>query len=664
MRALVRTIGLLLLLVGLASAWQQPEARGHRNLIIFVADGLRRGSVNAKDTPALWQLRTEGVDFRNSYSLFPTFTTANASAIATGHGLGDTGDFSNAIWVGHATYDTGNYDLAPGTPVPFIENDRALGDLDDHFGGNYLGEETLLALARAAGYNTAVIGKLGPAAIQDARAVAPVNRQMPPAPEAIVIDDATGTPAGLALSSPVREQFLEANLPPEAPARTNGFALTSRYANSYSGDRTHPGTLAPNTLQQQWMADVLTRVVLPIFDRQEKPFAVVYWSRDPDASQHGEGDSLHALSPGINGDTAIAGIRNADRNLRQILDWLNAHPRIKRNTDILVTSDHGFATVSRREIDAARHPSTAESAQHFYLDADGKVDVQKGDLPPGCVAIDLAVALQTKLWDPDRRGSATSRFPFREVRIGALDSATGKTAGPADWERPSSGNGLLGPKIDQADGSDATAIVAANGGSDLVYVPSGKPEIVQKIVDALLRLDYVGAIFVDDKYPSIGGTLPLSAINLVGATRLPRPAIVVALKSFYLESDNLQSGIQISDTSLQEGQGMHGGFGRDQTYNNMAAFGPDFKRAYVDNSPFSNADIVPTVAHVLGLELKPVGKLTGRVAREVFLGGNTPPLPVMKTDTSSPAQGKRTVLNYQEFDGVRYVHSADLQPVK
>ena len=34
------------------------------------------------------------------HSLFPTFTMANASGMATGHYLGDTGDFSNTIYTG------------------------------------------------------------------------------------------------------------------------------------------------------------------------------------------------------------------------------------------------------------------------------------------------------------------------------------------------------------------------------------------------------------------------------------------------------------------------------------------------------------------------------------------------------------------------------------
>src|SRR5689334_13479598 len=81
----------------LATAQVPAPVRRH-NVIIFVADGLRRDSVNSTDTPSLWRVRKSGVDFPNSHSVYPTFTTANASVIATGHGLGDTGDFSNAIY--------------------------------------------------------------------------------------------------------------------------------------------------------------------------------------------------------------------------------------------------------------------------------------------------------------------------------------------------------------------------------------------------------------------------------------------------------------------------------------------------------------------------------------------------------------------------------------
>ena len=67
------------------------------NIVIFVADGLRGKIVDDATAPHLAALRDEGVYFPNSHSVFPTFTTANASTIATGHQLGDTGEFSNDI---------------------------------------------------------------------------------------------------------------------------------------------------------------------------------------------------------------------------------------------------------------------------------------------------------------------------------------------------------------------------------------------------------------------------------------------------------------------------------------------------------------------------------------------------------------------------------------
>ena len=45
-------------------------------------------------------LRDRGVNFSNPHSLLPTFTTANASAMATGHFFGDTGTYSNTIFSG------------------------------------------------------------------------------------------------------------------------------------------------------------------------------------------------------------------------------------------------------------------------------------------------------------------------------------------------------------------------------------------------------------------------------------------------------------------------------------------------------------------------------------------------------------------------------------
>src|ERR1039458_6963799 len=165
----IRTHALLIsILAGLSAATapaQRSDAPRTHNIILFVADGLRRGSVTEADTPTLARVRKEGVDFRNSYSVFPTFTTANASVIATGHGLGDTGDYSNTIYPGMWL----THEDIPGTTgflIPFLESDEVLANMNNAFHGNYLGEKTLLGVALEKGMNVASVGKLGPTAIQ------------------------------------------------------------------------------------------------------------------------------------------------------------------------------------------------------------------------------------------------------------------------------------------------------------------------------------------------------------------------------------------------------------------------------------------------------------------------------------------------------------------
>ena len=80
-------------------------------------------------------------------------------------------------------------------------------------------------------------------------------------------------------------------------------------------------------------------------------------------------------------------------------------------------------------------------------------------------------------------------------------------------------------------------------------------------------------------------------------------------------------GRRSCDTPLATGQGNHGSFSRAETRNFMAAIGPDFKAGFADPAPISNADIAPTLAQVMGLDLPPKGKLTGRVISEALTGG-------------------------------------------
>lgn len=574
---------------GAAQAGASPH-----NLILFVPDGLRALRVDPSTAPTMAALRDRGVNFANPHSLFPTFTTANASAMATGHYFGDTGNFSNTLFTAFASPTAG------GSVVPFLENNAVLGEMDERFGGDYLNERTVLEAARLAGLSTATVGKLGPALIFDHR-----NRTGSPT---IVFDDATGTRTGVPVSEETIAALRAAGLPIQPPARGD---------NARAGTATTPGTLVPNRVQQDYFVDVVTTAILPMFARRGRPFVLVFWSRDPDGSQHNQGDSLNQLTPGINGPTSLAGLRNADDDLARIQTALD-NLGLAAITNIVVSADHGFSTASRQS-----QSSPATRARY--------ADVAPGFLPPGFVAIDLAAALGLPLFDPDNRNAPV-----------------------ASGAHPARGGGLLG-----VDPARPEVIVAANGGSDLIYLPRRDRRLAGRVVEALLAQDYVSGIFVDDDLGGMAGTLPLSILNLRGAAVTPRPAIVISFRS---ESTGCAQptmcAVEVADTQLQQGQGMHGSFSRADTMNFMAAIGPDFRSAFVDSAPASNADVGQTLAHLLGLDPPRHGRLVGRVLREALTGGRVPGFRSRSTQSKPSPAGLRTVLQYQEVGKVRYFDAA------
>jgi arylsulfatase A-like enzyme len=577
-----------------AACAQTPTPTQPHNIVLFVADGLRSRMVDDSTAPTMAAVAREGVSLRNSHALFPTVTTPNASAIATGHMLGDTGDFSNMIYADFEVARAGN------TQTPFLESDVVLGEMNEHFSGNYLDEATILKLAREKGYSTAAIGKIGPTLIFD-----PTERS---GDQTVLIDDATGTPKGIPLSTEVVGRLKTAELPVVAP---------SRGANGRAGNVTTPGTLVANVAQQDYFASVATRVVLPMFKDRNKPFVLVFWSRDPDGTQHNQGDSLNMLIPGINGPTSLAAIRNADDNLARIRSALR-DLGLLGTTDIITTSDHGFSTISKE----SQTSSTVKT--HFP-------DALPGHLPLGFVALDLARALNLPLVDPDDG--------YKTI---------------ADGQHTKLGNGLIG-----GDRNKPKVVVAASGGSDLVYIPDGDTAIAKRVIDALLAQDYVSGLFVDSKLGKFPGTLSLDDIALEGAAITPHPAIVVNFRSFdTVCGEPVRCTVGVADTGLQQGQGMHGSFSRGDTWNFMAMQGPDFKAGFVDPAPASNADLGRTIAQLMHLDVADKGKLTGRILTEAFLGGAVPVVTSRVMASEAAPNGLMTVLDIQIVGTTRYFDAA------
>jgi arylsulfatase A-like enzyme len=386
-----------------------------------------------------------------------------------------------------------------------------------------------------------------------------------------------------------------------------------------------PKTNVPNIEQEVWMMKATTRIVLPHFQSAGKPFALLFWSRDPDASQHGTRDSLGEMVPGINGPSGLAGTRDADTMLGELLAYLKVSG-LDKTTDVFVTADHGFTTIN--------HSSATSPSAHFNPSA------PLVDLPSGFLAIDLASALG---------------LPLR---------APGDTGPPLDFSNGAAlpgGSGMLG-----SDPRHPDLVVAANGGSDLIYLPAMNAKdpapakaTAADIVKFLATQDYVSGIFVNDRLGKFPGALSMSDAGLIGSAKTPQPAMYVNFRSFSAGCENeLQCTVAVMDTPLATGQGNHGSFSRAETRNFMAATGPDFKAGYADPAPISNADIAPTLAHAMGFELPAKGALKGRIITEALIGGAEVQVQRQIVKSAPGPGGIQTILNLETVGPARYFDAA------
>ena len=288
-------------------------------------------------------------------------------------------------------------------------------------------------------------------------------------------------------------------------------------------------------------------------------------------------------------------------------------------TDVFVTADHGFSTIDK-------HSATSAAVRYAATGAAPAASTSPPsalphDLPPGFVAVDIADALKLPL----------------------TDANTQKLVDFAKDEHSVAGNGYIG-----SDPAHPDVIVASNGGSDEIWLPGANAgALAQRIVPILAGEDYTSGIFVDDRLGDIAGTLPMSAIGLRGSARTLQPSIVVNFRSSLVPDCKpvLLCAAEVADTSLETGQGMHGSFSRADTRNFMAAMGPDFKAGFADTAPSGNADIAPTLAHILKLAVPTKGRLIGRVLTEALPRGKAVNVSRGWLASKVDAAGHKTVLN-------------------
>jgi hypothetical protein len=159
-------------------------------------------------------------------------------------------------------------------------------------------------------------------------------------------------------------------------------------------------------------------------------------------------------------------------------------------------------------------------------------------------------------------------------------------------------------------------VVAANAGSDYLFVPDANIETVKAAVVSLQSRLQFGAIFVSDKYREIAGTLPMSLIKTETSGNGRPPDIIVCFS--YDENVAVAGKSGISYASSINRRGDHGSFSPTDTHISLMASGPDFTPGLRDTLPTSNVDIAPTVARILKFSMPHV---QGGVLEEALQGG-------------------------------------------
>jgi hypothetical protein len=190
-------------------------------------------------------------------------------------------------------------------------------------------------------------------------------------------------------------------------------------------------------------------------------------------------------------------------------------------------------------------------------------------------------------------------------------------------------------------------VVAANAGSDYLFVPDGNSDKVRAAVVSLQSRLQFGAIFVSDKYGEIAGTLPMSLIKTETSGIGRAPDIIISFS--YDENVAVAGKSGVSYVSSINRRGDHGSFSPTDTHISLMASGPDFKSGLHDALPTSNVDIAPTIARILQFSMPDV---QGRVLEEALQGG--PPVSeyavLNKTHRSSTKTGL-TVKLPTDLDG-------------
>jgi arylsulfatase A-like enzyme len=576
-------------LIGLGGAPAAPQQGGSapRRVIIFVWDGLRADDVTPEHMPNYFALARSGVVFADHHAVYPTFTMMNSASIATGTYPGTHGFYGNVVYVPNATGKNAKGVAIDFSAPAFIEDFGVVEAVRDSYQGKLTRVSTMLQAAQAKGLTTAAVGKFGAAFIQD------YHRG------GIILDEDAAIPLGFAKDLQQAGYALPKNAVNAygagalALADTNGDPTASIPIQRLNDRETANPLDRTGALSRRgfaYLTDVFVNYILPT----KQPDLTIFWSKEPDATNHAYGPGTYNSIDATKMNDEILG--RVVEKLRQ-LGW-------DQTTDIIITQDHSHSTVSG---DVARYQLRAI--------ADGRVGSEDpfGYSVSGFVRTAALLTLDgLKAFDgADCRNVPTlSGILFDGTPLHPTKKDTdGTVCGTAQtYTSPR----YMMPKPIPTGG----IVVAANAGSDYLFVPDGDAKTVKAAVVSLQSRLQFGAIFVRDKYGDIPGTLRLGLINADSPANGRGPDIIV---SFSFDEQVAVAGRPgISYASSVNRRGDHGSFSRTDTHISMMAQGPDFKSAMYDTLPTANVDLAPTVARILALTMPDV---QGRVLEEALKNG-------------------------------------------
>lgn len=592
-----------------------------KHIILFIWDGLRPDSITAKNTPNLNNLKNKGVWFTDNHSSYPTFTMMNAASFATGNFAGQTGFYGNTLWDPRASGINAEGKTVDFKAPVFTEDYHILLDMNQPEKNDPLFlVPTLFSVAQQAHLKTATIGKTGAAFIQDYQQQGKMN--------GINLDEKHVYPLEFAKQL----QSQQYPIPKLSPFAYNPGELT--LANN-NGDPTEFGKVAtlrvisgsalglkedfmypdnitsdpsatnksPYSQSNQYLMATYLNKILP----NENPTLSVIWLRNPDTTEH---------NYGVGSKSYYTALHDQDQLLGKLLTKLKTLNLLDQ-TDIIIASDHSHSNVSGPFNQfPLRHISNGMVSA---LDANGYS--VSGDFRPADLLARAGFHAYDGMgcqYDPVLSGIQTNGtlvYPILFDRDGSVcgDDIINTTANDRD---PKLGHLYTTPsyKVPNALPEDAV-IVAGNGGSTYLYVVNHSPLVVKKLVSYLQSRQEFSAVFVDDRYHQLPGTLPLSLVHLQNLEQR-NPDIIVG--SSY-DNDAVITGMKGTEFSCGGiNRGMHGSFSRTDVHNTLLAIGPDFKTSFNDPLPSGNVDVAPTIAYLLQLSF-PTAK--GRPLLEALKSG-------------------------------------------